>query len=198
MNHADTLLHAALKRLREHIEDARRRGMEEANAASLATATPDGKPTVRTVYLMSVDDAGVYIATRLDSGKAAQMRANPAVSLCMVWPCLHRQLTLEGMAEVCEPAFADALWAGRMRDEQLAAWASERVGAGGRTNLRAAINAVAREFASQPVPRPDNWGGFRIAPFRIAEWPTGWHRSRQRIRIERGADGAWRQEAVRP
>ena len=194
---SDALLTAAMKRLREHIRDARQRGMSDAHSASLATATPDGKPSVRTVFLMDVDDQGFHVATRTDSGKAAQMRDNPAVSLCMVWQCLQRQLTIEGIAEACDDATADRLWGQRMRDEQLAAWASENVPGDDRVGFRAAVNAARKQFSGLAVPRPENWGGFRIYPTRVIEWPTGWHRSRQRIRIERDAEGHWHEQSLR-
>lgn len=197
MNTKD-LLPAAMKRLRDYIQDARKRGMQDAHAASLATATPDGKPSVRTVFLMDVDDAGFHISTRTDSGKAAQMRANPAVSLCMVWPCLQQQMTIEGMALECDAEVADRLWNLRMRDEQLAAWASENVSDQGRAGFRSAVDAARKQFSGERVPRPENWGGFRISPYRVIEWPTGWHRGRQRIRIELGDDGSWTERSLRP
>ena len=195
---SEALLPAAMKRLREYIDDARRRGMQDAHSASLATATPDGRPSVRTIFLMDVDDTGFLISTRTDSGKAAQMRANPAVSLCMVWQCLQRQISIEGMAEPCDDTVADRLWNLFMRDEQLAAWASETVGDHSKMGLRAAVDATRKKFAGKPIPRPENWGGFRISPYRVIEWPTGWHRSRQRIRIERGEDGRWTEKNLRP
>lgn len=185
------LLVSALSRFRDYIAEARQRNAPDAHAASLATVGANARPSVRTVHVMEVSDEALFIATRTDSGKAAQMNQNPAVSICMVWPCLHRQMTLEGNAQRSDEHLADKLWSKRPREDQLAAWASESCQALANTTFRDALTAARRQFDFSPVPRPENWGGFRIDPIQICDWPTGWHRGRQRIRIKLDNSGNW-------
>src|SRR5438105_14605514 len=67
-----------------------------AEAASLATATRDGIPSVRAVLIKGADASGFVFYTNLQSRKAEQLLANPHAALCFHWKSLGRQIRIEG------------------------------------------------------------------------------------------------------
>ncbi len=70
----------------------------DANAMSIATATADGQPSIRTVLLKYYDATGFVFYTNLGSRKAGEIAANPHVALLFYWHELHRQVKITGVA----------------------------------------------------------------------------------------------------
>ncbi len=68
-------------------------------AMTLATATPEGRPSARMVLLKQVDHEGFVFFTNYHSAKAAQLEANPYAALVFYWPQLERQVRVEGKVE---------------------------------------------------------------------------------------------------
>src|ERR1041384_1862410 len=66
------------------------------DAMTLATATPDGKPSARMVLLKQVDHAGFVFFPNYHSAKAAQLDSNPYAALVFYWTQLDRQVRVEG------------------------------------------------------------------------------------------------------
>lgn len=152
------------------IERARRAGVDTAPAA-LATADADGRPSVRIVLLRGADERGFVFYTNYGSRKAHEITANPRVSLCQHWPSLEEQIRIEGAAELADPAESDRYFAGRPRDSQIGAWASEQSAVlPSRSALEDRLEEFEARFAGQPVPRPSFWGGFRVVPDRVEFW----------------------------
>src|SRR5215213_1675362 len=54
-------------------------------AMTLATATPDGRPSARMVLLKQVDEDGFVFFTNYTSAKAEQLDANPYAALVFYW-----------------------------------------------------------------------------------------------------------------
>ena len=96
------------------------------NAMSLATATPQGVPSVRMVLLKDADQRGFVFYTNLESNKGVQLDENAACSLCFYWKSLARQVRVEGRAEPVDAAEADAYFATRPRQARIGAWASKQ------------------------------------------------------------------------
>ena len=81
------------------------RGLEQdPTAMALATATKNGRPSVRTVLLKSVDDRGFVFFTNYGSRKARELTANPRAALCQHWPSIEEQIRVEGPVEMVDPA----------------------------------------------------------------------------------------------
>jgi pyridoxamine 5'-phosphate oxidase len=175
---------------RRAAERARGAGVDTAPVA-LATADPSGQPSVRIVLLRGVDARGFVFYTNYGSRKARELTANPRASLCQHWPQLEEQIRIEGTVELAQPAESDRYFAGRPRESQIGAWASDQSAElPSREALETRIREIEARFAGQPVPRPPFWGGFRLVPERMEFWygrpgrlhdrllytrtPTGW------------------------
>lgn len=155
-----------------------RSGAEHPNAMFLATATPDGRPSLRTVLLKGVEGGSFRFFTHTASRKGDELAHNPHAALLFYWPELGRQVRVEGRASRIPDAECDAYFATRPRESQLSAWASPQ----SRPIPRAALERARRELearhAGAPIPRPPEWGGYAVSPDSFELWigePTRLH-----------------------
>ncbi len=177
--------------------DALARGLPEPNAMVLATATPDGRPSARHVLLKELDEAGFVFFTNHGSRKAAEMAANPPVSLCFPWFAMERQVVVCGSSSRVARGETAAYWATRPRESQLGAWASAQSSViSSRAELEAAAAAAAARYPGV-VPLPDFWGGYRVVPQTVEFWQGGPGRLHDRLQYAR-ADEGWRIERLAP
>jgi pyridoxamine 5'-phosphate oxidase len=145
--------------------------LPEPTAFSLATVSPDGRPSVRIVLLKGVDERGFVFYTNHESRKGRELLATKRAALCFHWQPLEVQVRVEGASEVVTDAEADAYFASRARGSQLGAWASaqsERMPT--ESSLDERLAEVERRFEGRPVPRPPYWSGFRVVPESIEFW----------------------------
>jgi pyridoxamine 5'-phosphate oxidase len=167
-------------------------------AMSLSTIDPDGTVASRMVLLKDFDAAGFVFYTNFESRKGRALVKNPVAALCFHWDHIHRQVRIEGHAEIVSDAEADAYFASRPRGAQIGAWASkqsDRIAAPGELEQR--IAAFTEKFADQPVPRPPHWSGFRIVPKKIEFWQGRVDRLHDRLVFATHA-GGWTSERIYP
>jgi pyridoxamine 5'-phosphate oxidase len=170
----------------------------EANAAVLATAGADGRPSARHVLVKGVDRSGFVFYTNYRSRKAAQMETNPYASLVFAWAPLNRQVIVEGRVSRINPEDSDAYFATRPRTSQLGAWASpQSQPVASRAVLDEAFADLETRYAGMTVPRPAHWGGYRVDPDRIEFWQGRANRMHDRLSYGR-AGGGWRIERLAP
>lgn len=173
----------------------------EPNAMVVTTATPDGRPSVRTVLLRALDDRGFVFYSNYDSRKGLELAANPRAALLFPWHPLSRQVIVEGTVTLADPAESDAYWATRPRGSQIAALASPQSQViADRAGFEARWAELERRFAGEDIPRPGNWGGIRVAPERVEFWQGREQRMHDRLvyRRDDGAPGGWRIERLAP
>jgi len=187
------------EQLRSWLEQAVAAGLSEPNAMVLATASPAGLPSSRTVLCKGVDEWGVVFYTNYTSAKSHDLSSTRYASATFPWYGLHRQVHVRGEVEEVSAAETTQYWASRPRGSQLGAWASpqSRV-VGGRAELDNALRSVQRRFETvDEVPAPPHWGGWRIRPDVVEFWQGREDRMHDRLRYVRD-DGAWHIERVAP
>ena len=179
------------------LEDARR-ALPHWNAMTLATATPDGRPSARVVLLRGIDERGITFFTNRTSRKGGELEANPRAAVVLHWWELGRQVRVEGPVERTSDAASDAYWRSRPRASRLAAWASSQSQpVAGRSQLDAAYAEQERRFDGRGVPRPGFWGGYLVVPELVELWMHADNRLHDRVRyVPEG--GAWRRERLAP
>jgi pyridoxamine 5'-phosphate oxidase len=164
----------------------------------LATATPDGVPSARSVLLKSFDEAGFVFFTNYDSRKGHELAANPRASLVFPWYAVRRQVVVCGSVERVERARTEEYFASRPRGARLGAWASRQSEVlADRAELEAAWARADHRWPGEAVPVPEHWGGFRVIPETVEFWQGRSSRLHDRLRF-RHSDAGWVVERLSP
>jgi pyridoxamine 5'-phosphate oxidase len=162
--------------------DAERAGEPLVEAMALATATRDGRPSVRMVLHRGVRRDGFVFYTNYNSRKAADLFENPRAALVFHWPMLERQVRVEGRVEKLSRAESDRYFQSRPRESRLSAWASpQSAKISGRSFLEGEFARVDARFRDRKIPCPPFWGGFQIVASCIEFWQGQPHRLHDRV-----------------
>jgi pyridoxamine 5'-phosphate oxidase len=168
------------------------------NAMAIATASADGRPSLRMVLLKSHGPGGFTFYTHDQSRKGSEIAANPNVALLFHWKSLGRQVRIEGAVHKVDPAVADAYFATRSRDSQIGAWASDQSRPlPDRATFEQRYEDVKARFEGMAVPRPETWSGFQVVPESMEFWTAGEHRLHERRLFTRTANG-WNEGLLYP
>jgi pyridoxamine 5'-phosphate oxidase len=173
-------------------------GQPQVDAMTLATATPDGRPSARVVLLKGADARGFAFFTNEHSRKGRELAANPRAALTILWAALERQVRIAGEVVRLAPEESDAYFATRPRGSQLGAWASRQSEPlADRAELDARWSELRRRWAGAEVPRPPHWGGFRVVPEEVEFWQSRADRLHDRFAYRRTTRG-WERVRLQP
>ena len=179
-----------IKQFQLWFNDAFAAGLPLPEAMTLATATPDGKPSARMVLLKQVDHDGFVFFTNYRSAKAEQLDANPYAALVFYWAKLDRQVRVEGSVVKTSAQESCDYFKTRPRESQIGEWASSQSQA---ISSREVLEQRARElealYLDREVDCPEFWGGYRLKPERIEFWKSRVGRLHDRILYQRDANG---------
>jgi pyridoxamine 5'-phosphate oxidase len=171
--------------------------MEFPEAVALATAAPDGRPSVRMVLMKVADERGFVFHTGYGSRKGRELDANPRAALLFHWPPLGRQVRVEGPVERTSREDSERYFRTRAPLSRISATASPQSEVvPGRDELERRVEAAMREFGDDP-PLPEQWGGFRVVPETWEFWQHRENRLHDRLRYRREG-GAWVVERLAP
>ena len=180
-------------------EFAVRREVPEVTAMALATATLEGRPSVRIVLLRGIDERGLCFFTNYESRKARELQANPYASSVFFWQGLERQVRIEGQVERTSDEESDRYFQGRPQGSRIGAWASPQSQViSSREILESEVRELENRFPDGSIPRPPNWGGYRLIPNLFEFWQGRPSRLHDRLRYSRQPEGAWLIERLAP
>ena len=173
--------------------------IKDVNAMSLATASADGKPSVRVVLLKGFDQDGFVFFTNYESEKGRQLEANPYAALGFYWIELDRQVRISGPTTKTRREESESYFHSRPVGSQLGAWASRQSEVlDARRVLDARMAQMTERFVGQTIPLPPHWGGFRLKPVQFEFWQGRANRLHDRFRYALQPDGSWSIDRLSP
>ena len=192
------LLNDPIEQFHRWFEEAINAEVTEPNAMSLATSTPDGFPSCRTVLMKDCDDRGFVFFTNYSSRKGQELEQNPKAALLFHWRPLHRQVLVRGTVHKVSRDESEEYFHSRPIDSQLGAWASIQSSViPSRAYLEQRFTDLAEEHANQTVPLPEYWGGYCVNPQEIEFWQGRKNRMHDRI-LYRKTDERWDRDRLSP
>ena len=201
--HAEGLSEAHLhdnpvEQARRWVDEASEAALPLPNAMTLATVSADGQPSTRVVLLKGIEGGGFTFFTHYDSRKGEEIAANAKVSFTMFWQPFDRQMIVIGEARKVDEEESESYFASRPYASQISAAISPQSQPTSREWLEAEVEALQQQHPQGPVPRPANWGGYRIMPTEIQFWHGRPSRLHDRFRYRKQADGSWVRERLAP
>ena len=168
-------------------------------AMALATATRDGRPSVRTVLLKGFDARGFVFYTNYESRKAREMAETGRASLLFLWRSVNRQVRIDGGVEKVSDAESDTYFATRPVESCLSVYASRQSEPiDSRATLDALFDKARQTYCEGTVPRPSWWGGYRVIPDEFEFWQGRENRLHDRLLYTKQTDASWRRQRLAP
>jgi pyridoxamine 5'-phosphate oxidase len=180
-------------------DEALHAGVPDANAMTLATATRSGVVSARIVLLKGFDERGFVFYTNYLSRKGRDLEENPLAALVFYWQPLDRQVRIEGVVGRVTDAESDEYFHSRPLLSQIGALASpQSTPIAGRESLDRRFDELAAQFKNGSVPRPEHWGGYRVAPHTVEFWQGREHRLHDRLVYHKESNGRWKIQRLAP
>ena len=188
-----------LKQFQHWWQDALNAKIEEVNAMTLATASPDGVPSARILLLKGLSEKGFVFFTNYNSFKGQQLAENPRASLVFFWKEVERQVRITGVVEKLPDAENDEYFNSRPEGSRIGAWASPQSQViESREWLQANTVKLQQQFINKPLERPPHWGGYVVKPISIEFWQGRPNRLHDRLQYTLNEMGSWKIERLAP
>ena len=169
------------------------------DAMTLATATPDGIPSARMVVLRGFDAKGFCFYTDYESQKGKELAENPNAALVFYWRELDRQVRSTGTVKKMSAEASDAYFASRPVSSQLAVQTERQsIVISGREHLTEGFQRAEQTYASDTIPRPPHWGGYRLVPNLFEFWQGCPSRLHDRLCYTLQPDSTWEMTRLSP
>ncbi len=161
-----------LQQFKSWFDEALKAGVPEPNAMSLATVNEKGLPSCRIVLLKGLENGGFVFYTNYASDKGQDLAGQPVAALTFFWPELERQVRIQGTVSKVSKETSTAYFQSRPRDSQIGAWVSpQSTPVSNRDILEERQKAIEKKFEGKDkLPRPEQWGGYHVAPFLVEFW----------------------------
>ena len=173
--------------------------LPEPNAMTIATATPDGKPSARMVLLKDFDERGFVFFTNYNSHKGQELAENPQGALVFWWAELERQVRILGYVEKVSETESDQYFHSRPANSRLGAWISNQSEViESREVLERRLQEFKSKYENEEIPRPPHWGGLRVIPTEIEFWQGRPSRLHDRLLYSRLDNDTWKIERLSP
>jgi len=194
-----TVLRDPVQQFQAWYRDATGSTMIHPDAMTLATVSPDGKPSARIVLLKRAGEKGLVFFTNYESRKGNEIAGNSFAALLFYWGELERQVRVEGSLTRASAEESDEYFSSRPRESQIGAVTSPQSKVvTNRAELERMFAENERRFRDQPVPRPPNWGGYILKPARFEFWQGREARLHDRIEYIRENGGSWKIRRLAP
>jgi pyridoxamine 5'-phosphate oxidase len=179
--------------------EAKAGGAPQPDAMALATATLDGRPSVRMVLLKGYDQRGLVFYSNLGSQKGTELQDNPRAAVAFYWFELHRQVRISGTVTPVTREETERYFRTRPRDAQISALASRQSRTvADRAAMERAVAAAEAKHQGEEVPLPEDWNGLRLVPESFEFWQGRPNRLHDRLRYTPDGSGGWRIERLQP
>lgn len=181
-------------------QEAKASDLKEPNAMTLATSTPDGKPSARIVLLKEVSPDGFVFYTNYESRKGRELKTNPFCALTFFWAELERQVRVEGVVQFVSYEHSARYFRGRPRGSRLGALVSRQSEViASRAALEERMAELRRTYGEyEDIPMPEHWGGYRVMPETVEFWQGRTSRLHDRLRYRRKGEHNWVLERLSP
>ena len=189
----------AIQQFTRWFDEALKSQLLDVNAMTLATASATGAPSARIVLLKGADEDGFVFYTNYDSAKGRDLAENPRAALLIFWAELERQVRITGSVTKTTTAESEEYFHSRPIESQIGAVSSNQSApVKDRSELEQRYAELAAKYNVIVVPRPSNWGGYRVKPDTIEFWQGRKSRLHDRLLYTRQADGSWSRERLAP
>lgn len=169
------------------------------NSMSLATVTPEGKPSVRYVLLKDYNESGFVFYTHSVSAKGRQLAENPNAAAVFYWSPLNRQVRIEGLVEMVSDGEADDYFQSRPYGSQISVWVAHQSSVvSSREFMESRVQELEKRYPEGKVPRPETWVGYRLKAETFEFWQGRENRLHDRIAYSRDDSGQWALQRLAP
>jgi pyridoxamine 5'-phosphate oxidase len=179
--------------------EAKDKQVIEPNAMTLSTVDAHGWPNARVVLLKDISEECFVFFTNYQSTKGLELADHPRAALTFLWKQLERQVRIKGTVRKISRERTDRYFQSRPHGSKIGAYTSpQSQPIADRSVLETEKARLLSLYPEgEPLPAPDNWGGYEVVPTEIEFWQGRPSRLHDRFRYSRAGD-AWAIDRLAP